>query len=311
MSRTGKTSASKPPSSRPARVGHAKRDDGKAEASIAAVQVTSGPGDVSPPPEASPRRAVLELIREVQSGVLDPRNIGHEERRACVAYLTAEGYTVPEIAQVLRTCDRTVHRDREKIRSENALRPSAGLVSQLVGQLSTEAMTAVQRLRRIGRDKEAPHSARVDAERGAWLVYREFVQSLQRLGYLPTAVPSVSAHVTHQLSPFLGHSPAGGALSPGLPLIEEMREELSRLEDLQRSIELTDSGQGDDVPAASSRPTTTHGGAPRGVGASVMQARRAILLLEAGHHIESARHEMESQSDGNGAPVDGPAGRSS
>ncbi len=307
MSGRAKAPAPPVPRRRSKRGGTSAEPGGMVEASPTRP-MTSG---ASAPSEAAsapgPRRAVLELMRDVQSGAVDPRNIGPDDRRACVAYLTAEGYTVPEIAQVLKTCDRTVHRDREKVRAENALRPSAGLVTQLVGQLSAEAMTAVQRLRRIGRDKDAPHSARVDAERGAWLVYREFVQSMQRLGYLPTAVPSVSAHVTHQLSPLTAASPGGGAGAQDLPMIEEMHAELARLEELQRSMGLCDAGPVGLATAASAAVAADARGGPGGVHASVVQARRAILLLEAGHHIESARLGVEAKAAEVGASVDGSA----
>lgn len=324
MSGRAKSSASPAPSRRSKRGGHQGKPDQIVEAkpttpaSSEAATPPAPPG-TAPAPGTPPRRAVLELMRDVQSGAVDPRNIGPDERRACVAYLTAEGYAVPEIAQILKTCDRTVHRDREKTRAENALRPSAGLVLQLVGQLATEAATAVQRLRRIGREKDAPHSARVDAERGAWLVYREFVQSMQRLGYLPMAVPSLHADVTHRVATLSGPSAGMGVVAgvesgvvvTGVTQIDEMHAELARIEEITRVMGLPSEGSSE----GPGRTELTTGGEGRGggtgmgtgIGASVRQARRALLLLEAGHHLESAKLAVESKSVDADRAADGPA----
>lgn len=222
-------------------------------------------------------RSVLELLRELRAGSLDPRHIGAEERRACVAYLTAEGYTVPEIAQILKTSDRTVHRDRERVRADNALRPSLDLIGELVGQLSCEAAASVQRLRRLSREKEAPLAARIEAERSAWTVFREYVQSMQRLGYLPMAVPSLRADVTHRF---------GDDQGDALASVESMRRELERIESIQRE-------------APSRSPEMAEG---------VEQVRGVLLQLEAGRRLAALKRqsgregpEEKEVGDGDGA----------
>lgn len=231
------------------------------------------PGDPGDPGAGVPGgKSVLELIREIQAGALDPRQIGAEDRRVCVAYLTAEGYSVPEIAQILRASDRTVHRDRERVRSENALRPSESLITTLVGQLSSEAATAVQRLRRLGREKEAPLSARVEAERAAWSVFREFVQSMQRLGYLPMAVPNVRADVTHRLGGFGGDG--WNQDGDGLPQIEAMHLELARIESIRNSAQ---------------------GGSGGVIETGVEQVRSVLLRLEAGERLREMNRAIESE----------------
>jgi len=231
--------------------------------------------------ELSPRESDLELIREIQGGALDPRHIRPEDRRACVVYLTSEGYAVAEIAQILRASDRTVQRDRERVRSEHALRPSPELVCELVGQLAAEAASAVQRLRRIGRDKDAPPMARVEAERSAWTVFREFVQCLQRLGYLPMAVPSVRADVTHRL---------GGP--DGLDRIEDMRGELARLEEIQRSEHGGPVAPGDAMEPGPGAPGGSGGRGSGGLAVGIERVRTVLLQLEAGQRLTDLKTKV-------------------
>lgn len=175
---------------------------------------------------SSPERGVIDLIRRVRAGELAPSLLSPEDRRACVGYLTLEGYSVADIAAVLRTSDRTVARDRVKVREENAVEASPELLPRMVGRLIAEADATIGRLRRIGREKETPPAAKVDAERGAWAATRELVQSLQRLGYLPTAVVEVRADLTHRLEE--------------VPDVDALREELERLESIRAGCRIAD-----------------------------------------------------------------------
>jgi len=169
---------------------------------------------------------VIELIRRVQRREVKPSSLSGEDRRACVEYLTAEGYSAAEIAGVLRTSDRTVLRDRQRIRKSNALKRDPALVEQMVGKLLGEAETAVSRLRRVARDAQTSAAVKVEAERSAWTVTRELVQSLQRLGYLPMATAQVRAELTHRVE------------EP--PSVEELAQELERLESIRAGCRVRD-----------------------------------------------------------------------
>ena len=68
---------------------------------------------------AEKERPVLELIRQIKSGSLDPRQLPAAERQACVKHLSAEGLSGPEIGQVLKRSDRTIARDRKAIQTGN------------------------------------------------------------------------------------------------------------------------------------------------------------------------------------------------
>jgi DNA-binding CsgD family transcriptional regulator len=140
-------------------------------------------------------RTVLALIRDVREGRLSGQMLVKQDRIRIVEHLTAEGYSASEIAEILKVTERTVNRDRRDARAQNALAPSPALVGEVVGQLMKTAEQVSGRLRRIGRESNAKAADRVEAELGVWRVNRELVQSLQSLGYLPTAATQINARV--------------------------------------------------------------------------------------------------------------------
>ena len=177
--------------------------------------------------EEGPR--ILHTLRDIKSGVLSAKALLPEDRMAVVAHLMAEGYSVVEMAEILKVHERTVQRDKKLIRSQNALHASPTLPAEIAGQLMQEAETAAAQIRRALRDKDASVSDRVQGYRAVWLTYTECVDTLQRLGYLPTAPTEV--HARHSLSV---ESPAQDAL--------HLKAELARIEEIARS-----SGSGPDL----------------------------------------------------------------
>lgn len=141
----------------------------------------------------------IALIRDLQAKTLDPSSLDAESRRTCVEHLTAEGYGAAEVAEVLKVSPRTVYRDLEEVRAANALQRTPGLVDELSGELLQQARQSIGRLRRISRERDCPHSVKVEAERSAWTVAREATETMQRLGILPTAAHEIRADLTHRL----------------------------------------------------------------------------------------------------------------
>lgn len=170
-------------------------------------------------PEAS--RSVLGLIRDIQAGRVAPGGLDKDSRRACVEHLIAEGYGVVEIAEILKVADRTIRRDRASIRAAHAVERGPGLVKEMVGNLVREADVAVSRIRRAVRGKEVRAADRTEAERACWAITRELVETLQKLGYLPTAPVRIEGDLSHRI-----------ALE--LPGYAELEVEIERLEVIQR-----------------------------------------------------------------------------
>jgi hypothetical protein len=161
------------------------------------------------------------MIRALQAGELAGTNLGVGDRRRCVEHLSAEGYVVPEIAEILKLSERTIARDREAIRAANSVARDPKLLGEMVGYLLRQAESSIARMKRLGRDRETPPEVRLNAERGCWTIAREAAQTLQSLGYLPTAQQAIAAELTHRFEV--------------QPDYAGMAQELERLEGILRS----------------------------------------------------------------------------
>ncbi len=154
--------------------------------------------NVRPESEGSDTRT-LALLRKIESGEVEPKCVSASDRRRLVAFLIGDGYSTAEIAQILQVADRTVERDKKAIREANAITREPQLVGQMVGRLMGEAELSVQHIRKAVRDKTVSPAVKVDAEQRCYQIISDLVQSMQRLGYLPTAAQKVEADLTHHV----------------------------------------------------------------------------------------------------------------
>lgn len=174
---------------------------------------TSGNGDALTTP-------VLSLIRNIQNGTTEPTLLNPEDRQRCVEHLTIEGYSLVEIAEVLKTAERTIGRDRKQIRKANALKRDPQLVDQMVGNLVHLAETSTDRIRRAIRGRDVPPAVKVQGEKECWSIGNELMARLQSVGYLPTAAREFRGEVTHHVEQAQSY--------------EELGQEVMRLELIQR-----------------------------------------------------------------------------
>lgn len=108
----------------------------------------------SPVPEdeaANDATPVLTLIKQIKENKIDPAVLSAADRRRCVEVLWGEGYTVAEIAQILKRAERTIHRDRSELRAAHALHVHPQFAAQMAGELIRQAEGSAGRLRRIAR----------------------------------------------------------------------------------------------------------------------------------------------------------------
>jgi hypothetical protein len=146
---------------------------------------------------ANGEHRTVDLLRKIEIGETDPKCIASADRRQLVAYLMGDGYSTAEIAQIFKVGDRTIERDKKCVREAHAIVRDPKLVEQMVGRLVSEAELSVQRIRRAVRDKKVAPAVKVDAEHRCFEIVSGLIQSMQRLGYLPTAAQKVEADLTH------------------------------------------------------------------------------------------------------------------
>lgn len=164
----------------------------------------------------SDSKSVISIIRDIQQGSIDATRLAIEDRRRCVEHFICEGYTVAEIAEILKVTDRTISRDKSAIRQANSIEIDPQMAAQMVGQLFIQADNCIQRIRRVTRERDTPPNVRIEGEKACWHIYNNFVHRLQSLGYLPTAIQQFQGELKHQVQ--------------SLPGYGEMHEEMARLE---------------------------------------------------------------------------------
>lgn len=144
-------------------------------------------------------RPVLELIKSLQNDTLTGQSLARQERRLVVEHLTGEGYSVVEIAAILKMAERTVARTRKAIREANSVEADPKFTAEMVGHLVLQADITMARIRRAIRGSSVSIAVKVDGERSCWTIVRELVQALQRLGCLPSAPHEIRGDLTHHI----------------------------------------------------------------------------------------------------------------
>lgn len=160
---------------------------------------------------------VLSLIKQIKENRLNPKSLSAEERRRCVDVLGSEGYTVPQIAEILKHGERTIHRDRTHLREAHALQVHPNFALQLAGELMRQTEYSIARLRKLARETTASVMERCMAENFALKAHLDMLTKLQSMGFAPRVPNSVVAQVVG-VSPDL------------LPTLEQAAQRLAELE---------------------------------------------------------------------------------
>ncbi|MBI4718557.1 MAG: helix-turn-helix domain-containing protein [Planctomycetes bacterium] len=190
------------------------------------------PAAPNPPNEAGPDpEPVLVLIKQIKENRLDPALLSAEDRRRCVDVLGAEGYSVPEIAQILKRGERTIYRDRLELRAAHALVVHPQLALQMAGDLVRQAEGSIARLRRIAREPAASAMERSMAEAAAFKVHLDLISKLQSMGYLPRIPTNVVAQVV------------GATGSEAIATYDQLAQRLEALDLVDRELGVEDSEQ--------------------------------------------------------------------
>ncbi len=146
-------------------------------------------------PEEGP--AVHEWIQRLRAGATSIKLVPREVQLQITEILTSDGYSLADVAALMGVSTKTVQRLRKQLRTDNALRASPGFADEVAGDLVRLAETEVQRIRRTMRDKEISPEARISGSVACFGIYRGLVDSLQKLGRLPSAATEVRGELVH------------------------------------------------------------------------------------------------------------------
>ncbi len=154
----------------------------------------------SPTEQAGPaNRSPLDVLNDIKHGTLDAAILDNNDRLPLVEFLTGEGATIPEIAQLLKVCDRTIRRDLKAIRTANSLEAGEGFAAEFAGELLAGSRASIARILRVIRDKDCPYAQRIEGERIIMEIRDRTAVRIQSLGFLPPATPRIRAEMTHHV----------------------------------------------------------------------------------------------------------------
>ena len=176
------------------------------------------------------KKTAVELLQAINSGTIDPKTLDKPDRQPCIELLIAEGYTYPQIVQVLKCSEKTIYRDLKEIRKRNELSPNVEFAKQFIGEVFNKALNHHSYLMRLARTKEASISEKALSESAAWKVLKELIEKLQSLGYLPSKPAEVVGNFYH-------HSAADSECTPA-----EMKKMLLELEETGKDAGVLDEG---------------------------------------------------------------------
>ena len=117
--------------------------------------------------------SVVDILKRIREGSLDPEEISASDRRVCVAYLRLEGYRQEEIAQIFKVHRLTIMRDEKANRKDAAKLVDEIDVKSFAGNLIIWARNLAAKALR-----EKDYGL-------AWKIQRDLISDLQSLRYLP------------------------------------------------------------------------------------------------------------------------------
>ena len=131
-----------------------------------------------------------------------------------------EGDLLVEIGEYLNVSSKTIGRDVHDLREAHAVRRDPKFVEEMVGDLVHQAEQSVRRIQRARRTGGLEPMEEISAEIECWRIRQQLVETLQKLGYLPTAALEVRSDITH-------------TVALDVPSYQQLQEELVRVEKIQ------------------------------------------------------------------------------
>ncbi|PCI11631.1 hypothetical protein COB72_00335 [bacterium] len=110
-------------------------------------------------------RTTTQLLRDLKAGKIVGKGVPIESRRECVQWLSLEGLSNAEIADLFQMCEKTIRRDIAELRRKNAIYPSQTLAAEMLGEYQLQIQASIKRLRRVCRDSRANPSDLIASER--------------------------------------------------------------------------------------------------------------------------------------------------
>jgi hypothetical protein len=147
---------------------------------------------------------VLSLIQDIKNGRTDSSTLNKEMRLLCVEVFMCDGYSVSQMAHVLKKSEKTIKRDVAEIRDHNSIVLDDDLTLKLAGELMMCSRAHINYLMRLARGKEGSVSERAQAEYYAHNVLSDTITKLQSLGCLHSSPQTIIGEFLHRSASDIG-----------------------------------------------------------------------------------------------------------
>lgn len=142
----------------------------------------------------------LTTIQHIKDGTINPKALDKDARQQCIEVLLTQGYTHAQLAQIMNCSDKTIQRDMCEIRRRNSLTPHPELAKEIVGEMLQKVRNYEANLNQLARAKDGSVSEKAQAQFLGWRVFKECVEKLQTLGYLPLKPQEIRGDFYHMYS---------------------------------------------------------------------------------------------------------------
>ena len=139
----------------------------------------------------------LRILKQINDGELDTKQLTVPQRRQCVEVLKVEGQSYASIAKLLGCSEKTIQRDWDEICRKNAQKPSPDYALRFIAQLVMKSNAKEDFLTRLANSKEGSMQEKAQAMFYGHKVLTGTVQILQSMGYLPTQPTQIVGDIYH------------------------------------------------------------------------------------------------------------------
>jgi len=140
---------------------------------------------------------VYSLLQRLKSGELDPELIDKQTRKRLIKALGEDYCNYHQMAQMFGCHEKTIQRTIAEIRSEEAFASSPQFVKETAGEIVQMARTRISSILRCARGSDVLPMHRVAADVQAWTVFKQMIEVLQSIGYLPLRPKEITGNIYH------------------------------------------------------------------------------------------------------------------
>ncbi len=127
---------------------------------------------------------LLDCIQDFKNGKIHPSSLEIETKIQLTELLRRDGCTISQIAQILKTSDRTIKRYVKIIKNRNKINRNPEFVAEYAGEMLAGAEYGINRLIRLATGKDLKGAEKIQAESAAWHIRERLTKLLQSMGHL-------------------------------------------------------------------------------------------------------------------------------